>query len=177
MKNFKYLLILSLAITLFSCKKDDSTPVSANADLLGTWTMTAITGSGSGTIVDSSNTTSIPFTAVITGKNITSTVTYTENANVVTTQGTYDIDLVITPTGGAAQTFTETAAKFVDNNPATWTRVATVLTTVDGDDTTAYTLSISGNTMTLAIQAPINTEDGTVTSTGTYNGLLTFTKQ
>jgi len=176
MKNFKFLLILSLAITLFSCKKDDNNPVSANADLLGTWTMTAITGNGSGTIVDSSNMGSVPFTAAITGKNITSTVTYTENANAVTSAGTFDVEIVITPTVGPAITNNETGGKFVDN-PGTWTRVGTVLTVVDGDETAVYTLSINGNTMTLTSPLPLNIVDGTVTTSGSIPLMATFTKQ
>ncbi len=177
MKNLKILLILSLTITLFSCKSDDSVVVaSANADLLGTWTMTALTGTIAGNKVDSSGPTTTPFTSSITGSAFTSVVTFTENPNVVTSTGTYTFTKVVSPTGGTVDTDVDAGQKFVDNNPATWTRVGSLLTIVDGAKTKATTMTISGTTMTLSFSEPISDVDGTSTTTGTQDLTATFTK-
>jgi len=178
MKNLKFLLILSLAITVFSCKKNDDTAASSNADLVGTWTLTTLTGTATGNAVDSSTMTTQAFTGVITGKNITATASFTENPNNVAGAGTYDIDLVATATtGGGTQTVSQTGQKIIDNSPATWTRVATLLTILDGTETLTGTVNISGNTMTVVTTSPLNIVDGTVTSTGTSNVTQTYTKQ
>ncbi len=175
MKNLKFLVILSLAITVFSCKKSEDAVVELlNSDLIGTWNMTAVTGTATGNATDVNGTMS-PFTGVLTGRDITSTVTFT--ADNVTTTGTFGMDLVVTATnGGGMVTFPYNDNKFVDVD-GTWTRVGTVLTTVAGTDTTIYTATINGNSMTLASSGPLALMDTNATGTGTINATATFTKQ
>ncbi len=178
MKNLKILLILSLTITLFSCKSDDSVVVaSANADLLGTWTMTALTGTIAGNKVDSSDNTTTAFTATNTGKDFSLTLTFTESPNNLTQQGTYSTDTVITEAGGNVETANETGETLLDDNPATWARNGGTLTVTDEGVSTNYSITINGNTMTVVWPGTFNKVEGTVTASGTSTDTITFTKQ
>lgn len=176
MKHFKLLVLLTLTITLFSCGGDDdnNAPVSPNADLLGTWAGTSLSGSITGTIEDSGNI--IPISGTVTGSNLNYTITFTENPNNLTSQGTFDITFTIMANG---QTFTEgsTGQRFLDSNTATWTRSGNNLTIVDDGETDNFSISIIGSTLTISSSEMTTEVDGSTTTTRTINTSATFTKQ
>jgi hypothetical protein len=179
MKHLKFLLILSLTITLFSCGSDDdgvAAPVSPNADLLGTWSGTSITGSITGTITDTSDNSSTPYSGTISGTNLSYTVTFTETPNLVTSQGTFGSEIVLMQ-GGQTITIGEAGNAFLDTSNATWTRNGSTLIITDGGEVTSSSLAINGNTMTLSTSEMSSEVDGTQTTTATANAVFTFTKQ
>ncbi len=180
MKHLRFLLILSLTITLFSCGDDDTVAVvaapSPNADLLGTWTGTALTATITGSVVDSSDNSTTPYTGVLNGANLNFTLIFTETPNNAASSGTFDTELVIM-SGGSTTTITETGQSFFEVSPASWTRGSNTLSITDDGNTTVYSLSLNGATMTLS-SSDINTSvDGTETTTATINSIATFTKQ
>jgi|TARA_R110002110_G_scaffold50369_26_gene149166 hypothetical protein len=175
MKTFKLLLILTLAVTLFSCGSDDDNNItSPNADLLGSWNGTSIDGTSDGTIEEDGFT--VPFTGTYTGSNINYSLTFTETPNNITSQGTFDA-LGSIMLGG--QTFTEnvTGETFLDSTIATWTRSGGTLTISDDGATDAYTMVITGNTMTLTISTTETEIDEGTTTTSNLNLVASFIKQ
>jgi hypothetical protein len=180
MKHLKFLLILSLTVTLFSCDSDDDGGVivapSPNADLLGTWTGTSITGGITGNTVDSSDNSNVPYSGTIVGSNLNFTITFTETPNNLTSQGTFDVTASIV-TGGQTQTITNSGETFLVVSPAAWTRSATTLTITDNGVTESFSLSINGASMTLSKSETDTDMDGTETNTSTTITTATFAKQ
>jgi hypothetical protein len=175
MKKFKLLLILTLAVTLFSCgSDDDNTVTSPNADLLGSWNGTSIGGIVNGTFEEDGIT--IPINGTVTGYNINYSLTFTETPNNITSQGTFDTLLSIMALG---QTITENlpGETFLDTTTATWTRSGGTLTISDDGDTDPYTMVITGNTMTLATSYTETSVDEGVTTTFNFDITASFTKQ
>ena len=175
MNKFKILLILTLAVTLFSCGSDDDNNVtSPNADLLGTWNGTSIDGTSNGTIEEDGI--RIPFTGTYTGSNINYSLTFTENPNNITSEGTFDALGTIMIVG---QTFLENlpGETFLDSTTATWTRSGGILTISDEGTPDTYIMIITENTMTLTISITETVVDEGVTTTSTRDLTASFTKQ
>ena len=148
--------------------------MSPNADLLGSWNGTAITGTANGTYEEADVVT--PFTGTVTGSNINYSVTFTETPNNLVSQGTYDTSTIIMVDG---KTFTENEPgnTFLDAAIATWTRSGQTLTITDDGDIQTFEMIITGNTMTLYISQTETEVDGLETTTTTSNFTVTLSKQ
>jgi len=92
------LLLLSFAVILFSCSKDDD-PMPTSDGLLGTWSLTSLTYSGMTTTSASGMTIDADFTG--RGKDMDFTTTFQANPNTVTSSGSYTIELTTTVMGSS----------------------------------------------------------------------------
>ncbi|PQJ22964.1 hypothetical protein [Tenacibaculum sp. SG-28] len=96
MKKNTYVIIalLFVVFNFTNCNESDTTEYHLEQDLLGEWQMTSFLYNGNTKMVMSGNTVAITF--VGEGKNIHSTMTFTESPNKVFTSGSYDIELTTT---------------------------------------------------------------------------------
>jgi hypothetical protein len=90
------LFLLGLAVILFSCGKDDDPAPTADG-LIGAWSITALEYGGSTITTVSGITITSDFTGV--GKDMNMTVTFNQNPNTVTSQGSYTIALTTVTLG------------------------------------------------------------------------------
>ncbi|MBX2970416.1 MAG: hypothetical protein KF803_13690 [Cyclobacteriaceae bacterium] len=95
------LLLLALAVILFSCN-DDEAPMPTREGMVGIWKVTAINYKGTSTTTVMGTSIKANFTG--TGKDIDLTTTFGDNPNTVTSEGSYIIVLTTTMMG---QTTTE----------------------------------------------------------------------
>ncbi len=142
------LVLLSIALVLFSCGKEDDPKPTADG-LIGTWSITALDyeGSTTTTILGTSITSS--FTGV--AKDLDMTVTFNENPNTVTSQGSYTISITTTTLG---QSVTEdfTFDDFFDDG--TWALNGQTLTvTSSGVVQEATIISQTSTTLVLGIDS------------------------
>jgi len=95
------LLLLSIAVILFSCSKDED-PKPTGEGLLGTWTLTGLNYYGTTTTRASGMTVEADFTGK--GKDMDCTTTFEASPNTVTSQGSYIIELTTTVSGQPSTT-------------------------------------------------------------------------
>ncbi|MFT5436678.1 MAG: hypothetical protein ACI840_001327 [Ulvibacter sp.] len=173
MKFSKLFLIVLMVATIVSCSSDDDN-ASPNADLLGTWNATSITGSSTGTTLDSGITTS--FSSTWTTSNINLTSTFTENPNNVISQGTYNSTLTIMADGQTTVS-DDPDATLIDNT-VSWTRSGNSLALLsDSGDAITYSMAITDNTLILTTTETITEVNGTTTTTSTDIFEASYTKQ
>lgn len=176
MKNLKFLLVLSLAITLFSCGSDDSNNVvvSPNADLLGTWNATSITGSITGTAETSG--VIVPITGTVMGSNINYSITFTEDPNNLSTQGTADLAFQASAAGIVVVDQSLEGGSFLEG-ASTWSRSGSAISITDDGEVETVAVSFSGNTMTLTQTLIDSYEENETTVMTTYTIISGYTKQ
>jgi hypothetical protein len=90
------LLLLCVAVILFSCSDDDD-PKPTTQGMIGAWSVTAVDYKGTTTTTAQGASIKADFTG--TGKNMNLTVTFKETPKVVTNEGSYSIDLKTTIMG------------------------------------------------------------------------------
>lgn len=120
------LLLICLAV-LFSCSDDDD-PVPTSQGMVGTWSITAVDYRGTTTTTSQGGSVKADYTG--TGKDIDVTVTFNENPNTVTSEGSYVIVLKTTMQG---QTTTEEYPFDEAFSDGTWTLSGNALTITDVD--------------------------------------------
>lgn len=123
------LLLLSVAVLLFSCDEDDPMPTSKG--MVGTWAVTAVDYKGSTTTTAQGVNLKADFTG--TGKDMNMIATFNETPNTFTTEGSYTIVLKTTMMG---QTETEEMPFEGVFSNGTWTLSSNTLTitTPDGEE-------------------------------------------
>lgn len=171
MKNPK-LLLLSLAVLLFSCsEEDDPKPVDG---LIGAWSVTALDYQG--TTITTVMATSI--ISIFTGvaKNMDMTVTFNQNPNTVTSEGSYTIALT-TITLGQSITEDFTFNDFIADG--TWTVNDKTLTVTNaGVAQEATIVSQTSTTLVLAVETEQSQDLAGVGSVVTsIEGVYTLTKK
>jgi len=151
--KFAKLFFLSLAVVLFSCGKDDD-PKPAADGLIGAWSVTALDYEGSTTTTVMGTSITADFTGV--AKNMDMTVTFKQNPNTVTSEGSYTIALTTTTLG---QSVTEdyTFNDFISDG--TWSLSDKTLTvTNSGAAQEATIISQTSTTLVLGIDT-VQTQD------------------
>jgi hypothetical protein len=120
------LLLLSVAVLLFSCGDDDPKPAKLN--LVGSWAITAIDYTGTTSLDFLGSTIVADFTG--TGKNMNLTATFSENPNLFSMTGSYTVVLVTTVQGT-----TTTQETQVDDasSAANWSLTNEILTLTTPD--------------------------------------------
>jgi len=171
MKNPK-LLLLSLAVLLFSCsEEDDPKPVDG---LIGAWSVTALDYQG--TTITTVMATSIISTFTGVAKNMDMTVTFNQNPNTVTSEGSYTIALT-TITLGQSITEDFTFNDFIADG--TWTVNDKTLTVTNaGVAQEATIVSQTSTTLVLAVETEQSQDLAGVGSVVTsIEGVYTLTKK
>lgn len=171
MKNTK-LLLLSLAVLLFSCsEEDDPKPVDG---LIGAWSVTALDYQG--TTITTVMATSIISTFTGVAKNMDMTVTFNQNPNTVTSEGSYTIALT-TITLGQSITEDFTFNDFIADG--TWTVNDKTLTVTNaGVAQEATIVSQTSTTLVLAVETEQSQDLAGVGSVVTsIEGVYTLTKK
>lgn len=136
------LLLLSFAVILFSCSKDDD-PMPTSDGLLGTWTMTGLTYNGTTTTtITGSGSINADFTG--TGKDMDYTTTFQSNPNTVTSAGSYTIRLTTTIMG---QTSTDDYEFEEALSDGTWELHGKTLTITNGSDSQEGIITKQTDTM------------------------------
>lgn len=99
MKNFKLLFyVLSFTLIFTSCKSDDDDSSSVDADIVGLWKLDEYTGVTTSTF----SSTGLPdfiTTVTLTGSNFNAFTTFSENPNVFSSTGDFDMNISTEVTG------------------------------------------------------------------------------
>ncbi|MCU0418515.1 MAG: lipocalin family protein [Cyclobacteriaceae bacterium] len=141
------LFLLGLIVVFAACREDEE-PQPTAAGLLGRWSMTALEYEGSSTTRVSGIDVASNFTGV--GKALDLIVTFRENPNTVSSEGSYVIALTTTTAG---QSFTQdfTFDNFVgDGSWSLNNRVLTVTGTLGSQDATI--VSQTSTTLVIAVE-------------------------
>lgn len=122
----KLCMALFLITSLVGCSSDDDGGNDTSASLVGTWAVTSLEYEGSTSFDFLGETVNTDFNGV--GQNFDLDITFTENPNEYTTEGSYDVVLDFTVNG-----MTETETTSVDNleGEGTWERNGNILL-IDG---------------------------------------------
>jgi hypothetical protein len=166
------LLLLSLAVVLFSCsEEDDPKPEDG---LIGAWSVTALNYEG--TTISTVLSTSIISTFTGVAKNMAMTVTFKQNPNIVTSEGSYTIALTTTTLG---QSITEdfTFTDFISDG--TWSLNDKKITVTNAGVTQEATIvSQTSTTLVLALETEQSQDLAGVGSVTTnVEGVYTLTKK
>jgi len=166
------LFLLSLAVVLFSCsQEDDPKPVEG---LIGAWSVTALDYEGTSVTTVMATSIISSFTGV--AKNMDMTVTFNQNPNTVTSQGSYTIALT-TVTLGQSITEDFTFNDFIADG--TWTVNDKTLTVTNaGVAQEATIISQTNTTLVLGIKTEQSQDLAGVGSVATnIEGVYTLTKK
>jgi hypothetical protein len=151
MKNFKLSLILILSVTLFSCSKDKSNDVvvSPNVDLLATWSLSDFSGTFTGTATTPAGTANLTGTVEDSGSDYS--ITVIESPNEITDNGGYNEQTTLNIEGSMDPPIfiEDTDISLFETSTTTWTRSGNNIVISYASDTDDYTISITGNKMTL----------------------------
>jgi hypothetical protein len=163
MKYFKILSFILLSLFLFSCDPDDdNAPALTNANLAGTYDITAFSGMASET--DSAGGVTDISTTTFSSSNFNNaTITFTEDGTISST-GSFTFTAVITESG---MTETEVEITDVDIN-GTYTINANSLIISDLDDASVTVRNFSSNGLQLFLQETETDTDYTFEAEGTY---------
>jgi hypothetical protein len=93
MKNLKTLLILSMAITLFSCGNDDDGDTTTVVGVEGTWRATAISGSGIRTTI--LNGMDFMENLMVSSLNEDLVISFDRNTDIVSVTGSFELSYVV----------------------------------------------------------------------------------
>jgi len=161
-------------MTIVSCSNDDDAGPTTNGDLVGTWVGQTIDYSG--TTVTSFEGQEIVADFVGEGYDVDYTVTFTENPNEATSDGSYSLELTTTIAG---QTTTENQENIQFLETSAWSRSGNelTLTTADGESTTGTIQELTATTLVLAIETVEETTEQGFEITATVNAVSTFTRQ
>lgn len=132
MKKYKFLVLAFLAVGIISCNSDDDADGGGDTsgDLIGTWIAESI---------DLTNTISVTTDGITVetlqegvGTHIDATLTFSEDPDEFTSEGSFDLELTTTILG-VSETETIEDVEFLDDG--TWTRSGDNLTLMNDDDT------------------------------------------
>lgn len=166
------LLLLSVAVTLFSCG-DDEDPLPTTKAMVGTWQVSAIDYKGTTTTTLAGATAKADYTG--TGKDMNLTATFTENPNNVTTQGSYTVVMKTTVDGKTQTNEVEFDEAFSNGSWSLNGRELTI-TSADGPETVTI---VEQSATTLKIKEVVNeteTDQG-ATIAIKLEAVYTFTKK
>lgn len=173
MKKYILLSVISLGILVFSsCSKDnDGVSEASEASIIGTWNLTALeaTDGKSDTTIDG---TSVPTTFEAVGKDFDTVVIFSENPQIVTSEGSYTT-VVTTTVMGETTTDEQVGENFFESD--TWRLDGNTLYFGTGDEEIGFTITeLTNSKMSLRYQLDENIEIfGSPTSiSATYNMTL-----
>jgi len=173
MKLLKLMSLCLLVIFVSSCSSDDDSGNNAEASLVGTWIANTVNYEGTTETEIQGQAIVAQFTGE--GYNIDFSLTFTENPNNLTSEGSYDIELTTTVLG---QTTTENVEDITWDVVGEWQRSGSTITVTlpDGESADATIVEITETTLTLSF-TDVRTENnaGIVVTTNTQ-GTATFTK-
>jgi hypothetical protein len=165
------LLLISIAVILFSCSEDDD-PIPTSEGMVGSWYVTAIDYSGTTTTTASGITLRADFTGK--GKDMDLTTTFSANPNTVTGEGTYTIVLTTTA-GGTTSTDEFLFDEIVTDG--TWTlNGKTLMITNPGGTQEATIVSQTSTSLTLKVDINESESASGITVTTKVSGVYTLKK-
>ncbi|MEL6811966.1 MAG: lipocalin family protein [Bacteroidota bacterium] len=175
MKILKILFLAVLTAAFVGCSDDDDggNPVGGAADLVGTWNGTGV--SYSGTTETTANGVTISADFVGEGYDYNYTVTFSENPNQVTSEGSYSIELTTTSGG---QTITQNVENISFSEVGEWSISGDQLTVTSatGDPSTATIVELTANSLILNIVDVQTQNAGGTSVTSTTDSTFTFSK-
>ncbi len=171
MKIFK-ILFLSTLLFATSCSSDNNNDDNTTADLIGDWTGTAVDYTG--TSVTEGGGVSITSTFVGTGYDVNYVLTFSENPNEMTADGTYSIELETTIQG---QTTTQNFENLQFDTVGEWTRDGNVLTiTQNGETQEAVITELTDTNLTLEMDSEVIQQQSGFTITTTTHVIAKYTR-
>ncbi|WP_116772446.1 hypothetical protein [Maribacter litoralis] len=173
MKKIFFSTLLSVfALAFTSCSNDEDAVTNASeAEIVGTWNLTALeTKDGrSDTNFDG---TSIPTTFTAVGKDFDTVVTFSENPNIVTSEGSYTT-VVTTTVMGETSTDEETGEDFFESDE--WRLDGSTLYFGSGEEEVGFTITeLTDSKMSLRyeIDETVDFFGATTSVSATYNMTL-----
>ena len=166
------LLLLSVAVVLFSCNEDDDPKPNADG-LVGTWAITALDYQGTTTTTMESLSIEANFTG--TGKDMDLTTTFNSDPNTVTNEGSYTIVLTTTIMG---QSSTQEIIMDGVVTEGTWAVNGNTMTVTTSDGPQDATI-VEQTATTLKLKVEISESESAqgMTVTTDIVGTYTFKKQ
>ena len=116
--------IVFIALSFIGCNDTEESPEYSSEDLLGTWKMVSFVYDGSVRVTVQGQANETDFKAVC--KNISASITVTQNPNTINAEGSYDIDLTANMSGFDSQTKTISVTDIY--NTADWSLEGDILT-------------------------------------------------
>ena len=174
----KIFFILLILITVCTSCSNNNESLNTDASIVGTWNMTSLIASGTGTTTI--QTVPVSFNVQADSFNADYNITFTENPNNLVSQGSFGLNIQVTSFG---QTMTETiddAVSFLpisDNLTNTWSLSGNQLTIMSNGETfnlTVSQLTETNLTLLIDINEPIEANGSTVDVQ--LNGEVTFTR-
>lgn len=172
-KVFFLSLITVFSLVFTSCSNDeDAVSNASESEITGTWNLTALeTKNGrSDTNFDG---TSIPTTFTAVGKDFNTVVTFSENPNIVTSEGSYTT-VVTTTVMGETSTEEETGEDFFESDE--WRLDGSTLYFGSGEEEVGFTiteLTDSKISLRYEINETVDFFGATTSVSATYNMTLT----
>jgi len=171
-KQFPLFLLFAVTVILSSCSKDNNEEINATeASLIGTWNLTALeTNDGRAVTIIEGESVVSDFTAV--GKDFDSVIVFSENPQIVTSEGSYTTVLTTTVMGQTT-TQEEPGENFFESDE--WRLDGNLLYFRTGEEEIALTiiaLSDSEITLRYTIDETIDALGTTISVKATYNMTL-----
>lgn len=174
MKIFKFIFLAVLTVSLVACDSDDDSTNNdtTNADLVGTWQGEDMDYSGTSETQAQGQTVTSSF--VGEAIDVDYTLTFTEDPNMVTSNGSYGIELTTTSNG---QTVTQTIDNLTFLETGVWTRTGNTLTIdSDGEASAATIEQLTENALRIAVTEVETITQGDFSVTTTTNLVATFVR-
>jgi len=174
MKKLNLLFLAIFTMAIVSCSSDDDNGGSnTTGDLLGTWVGQTVNYSGSTVTTFQGQNITADF--VGEGYDVDYTLTFSENPNEVTSNGSYSIELTTT-IAGQSTTQNEENIQFLETSD--WAREGDQLTiTTNGESTTGTIQELTATSLVLAIDTVEQTSEQGIDTTVTINAVSTYTRQ
>jgi len=175
MKIFKLILFTAFISLTISCSKDDDNPAQPtnNGEIVGVWRGTAVDYTGNTTTSGQGQT----ITADYVGEayDIDYTLTFAENPQEVTSDGSYSIELTTTIYG---QSTTQNVEGLEFLSSGDWTMNGNTLSiTVDNETDDAEIIELTDNRLVLKAVETQTSSQGGFTVTSTTEVILSFSKE
>lgn len=147
-KITQFFIVLVLSIMFTSCSSDDSSS-SSTPSLLGTWTGVSVDATGTASVEYQGFPVTVNFVGDSYDENFT--VTFSENPNIVSSDGTYSMAFDATLVGQTI--YSESFEDLTLLDESEWSSDGDELTfTAQGQTMTATIVELTNNTMTLNIE-------------------------
>ncbi len=171
MKALKLILLAVITITFSACSNDDDSNNNTSEDsILGTWNGTSVMYTGTSEVTANGITITSNFEGV--GYDYNFTVTFNENPNEVTSEGSYSIELTTTVQG---QTITQNIENLNFSEVGEWELNNDELTvTNNGEASTATIVELSETSLILNVVDVEMINQGGATSTVTTDSTFEF---
>ena len=174
MKKLSCLLFVALSVIFSSCSSDDNATTNVvDAELIGTWEGTSLEYDATSTAAFMGQ--ELVSTTTGNASNMDFTLTFSQNPNVVTSEGSYDLNYTIS-NFGLTQTGVQPNVEFLNNG--TWTQSGNTIQITDslGNISEAVITQLTSTTLTLEISASSETVQQGIPTTVEANSVVTFTK-